>query len=48
MMAVRGYRIARKFCRIKFLRKLIRLSFLDFIFVDSDPIAIINDVNIVL
>ena len=41
------YRIARKFCGIKFLRKLIRLSFRDFIFADSDPIAITNDVNIV-
>ena len=39
--------IARKFCRITFLRKLIRLSFRNFIFTDSDPIAIINDVNIV-
>ena len=27
--------------------ELIRLSFHDFIFTDSDPIAIINDVNIV-
>ena len=30
------------------MRKLIRLSFRDFIFADSSPIAIINDVNIVL
>ena len=42
------YHIARKFRGVKFLRKLIRLSFHDFIFTDSDPIAIINDVNIVL
>ena len=42
------YRITRKFRRVKFLRKLIRLSFLDFIFVDSSPIAIIGDANIVL
>ena len=42
------YRIARKFHRVKFSRKLIRLSFHDFIFMDSDPISIIiNDVNIV-
>ena len=41
------YRIARKFCVVKFLRKLIRLSFCDFIFADSNPIAIINDINIV-
>ena len=39
------YRIARKFHRVKFLRKLIRLSFCNFIFADFDPIAIINDVN---
>ena len=42
-----NYRIARKFRRIKFSQKLIWLSFRDFIFADSDPIAIINDVNIV-
>ena len=41
------YCIARKFCGIKFLRKLIRLSFRDFIFTDSDPIAVINDINVV-
>ena len=41
------YRIARKFRGVKFSRKLIRLSFRDFIFADSDPIPIINDVNIV-
>ena len=41
------YRIARKFRGVKFLRKLIRLSFRDFFFTDSDPIAIISDVNIV-
>ena len=41
------YRIARKFHGIKFSRKLILLSFRDFIFMDSNPIAIINDVNIV-
>ena len=29
------------------MRKLIRLSFRNFIFTDSNPIAIINDVNIV-
>ena len=40
--------IARKFCGVKFSRKLIRLSFLDFIFTNSDPITIINDVNIIL
>ena len=39
--------IARKFRGVKFLQKLIRLSFCDYIFTDSDPIAIINDVNIV-
>ena len=41
------YCIARKFRGVKFSRKLIRRSFHDFIFTDSDPIAIINDVNIV-
>ena len=41
------YCIARKFRGVKFLWKLIRLSFHDFIFMDSNPIAIINDVNIV-
>ena len=41
------YCVARKFRGVKFLRKLIRLSFHDFIFADSGPIAIINDVNIV-
>ena len=41
------YRIARKFRGVKFSWKLIRLSFRDFIFMDSDPIVIINDVNIV-
>ena len=41
------YRIARKFRRVKFSWKLIRLSFCNFIFTDSNPIAIINDVNIV-
>ena len=39
-----AYRIARKFRGVKFSWKLIRLSFL---FTDSDPIAIINDVNII-
>ena len=38
------YRIARKFRGVKFSWKLIRLSFRNS---DSDPIAIINDVNIV-
>ena len=33
---------ARKFRRVKFSRKLIRLTFHDFIFTDSDPIPIIN------
>ena len=42
------YRIARKFHGIKFSWKLIRLSFRNFIFMDSDPIAIINDINTVL
>ena len=42
------YHIARKFRRIKFSWKLIRLSFRGFIFADSGPIAIINDVNTVL
>ena len=42
------YRIARKFRGVKFSRKLIRLSFNNLIFADSDPIAIISDVNIVL
>ena len=42
------YHIARKFRRVKFSWKLIRLSFCNFIFTDSNPIAIINDVNIVL
>ena len=37
------HRIARKFRGVKFLWKLIQLSFRDFIFTDSDPIAIIND-----
>ena len=37
------YRIARKFHGVKFSWKLI----CDFIFADSGPIAIINDVNIV-
>ena len=37
------YRIARKFCGVEFSRKLIQLSFRDFIFTGSDPIAIIND-----
>ena len=41
------YRIARKFRGIKFSRKLIRLSFHNLIFADSNPIAIISDVNIV-
>ena len=41
------YRIARKFRGVKFSLKLIRLSFCNFIFVDSDPVPIINDVNIV-
>ena len=41
------YRIARKFCGVKFSQKLIWLSFRDFIFMDSDPIAIINGVNVV-
>ena len=40
-----GYRIARKFRGVKFSRKLLRLSFRDFIFMDSDLIAIINDVS---
>ena len=48
MLIVANYHTARKFCGVKFLRKLIRLSFRNFIFVDSGPIAIINDVNIVL
>ena len=38
----------RKFHRVKFSWKLIRLSFHDFVFTDSDPIVIINDVKIVL
>ena len=38
------YCIARKFRGVKFF---IRLSFCNFIFADSGPIAIINDVNIV-
>ena len=42
-----AYHIARKFREVKFSWKLIQLSFCDFIFTDSDPIAIINDVNIV-
>ena len=42
-----NYHIARKFHGVKFSRKLIRLSFRDFIFADSSPFAIINDVNIV-
>ena len=42
------YHIARKFCVVKFSRKLIWLSFRNFIFVDSSRIAIISDVNIVL
>ena len=46
-LATPTYRIARKFRGVKFSRKLIRLSFRNFIFADSDPIAIINDVNIV-
>ena len=41
------YRTARKFSEVKFSRKLIPLSFCDFIFMDSGPIAIINDINIV-
>ena len=41
------YRIARKFRGVKFSWKLIRLSFRNFIFTDSNPIAIINDINIV-
>ena len=41
------YCIARKFREVKFLWKLIRLTFCDFIFTDSDPVAIINNVNIV-
>ena len=41
---IKIYRIARKFHGIKFSRKVIQLSFRDFIFTDSDPIAIINDV----
>ena len=40
-----NYRIARKFRGVKFSWKLIRLSFHDFIFADSNPIAIINDVK---
>ena len=40
------YRIARKFRRVKYSQKLIRLSFRDFIFADSNPI-LINDVTIV-
>ena len=32
---------------VKFLRKLIQLSFHNFICTNSDPVAIINDVNIV-
>ena len=40
------YRIARKFHGVKFSRKLIRLSFRNFIFADSGPIAIINDVHV--
>ena len=39
------YGIARKFRGVKFSQKLIRLSFRDFIFVDSDPIPIINVVS---
>ena len=41
------YRIARKFRRVKFSQKLIRLSFRNFICTDSDPIAIVNDINMV-
>ena len=41
------YRIARKFRGVKFSQKLIRLSFRNFICMDSDPIAIVNDVNMV-
>ena len=37
-------RVARKFHGVKFSRKLIQLSFCDFISMDSDPVAIINDV----
>ena len=39
------YRIARKFRGVKFSQKLIRLTFHDFIFADSDPIPIINIVS---
>ena len=46
-MAATAYRIARNFHKVKFPWKLIRLSFHDFIFVDSNLIAIINDVDIV-
>ena len=42
------YHVARKFRGVKFSQKLIRLSFRDFICTDSDPIAIVNDVNMVL
>ena len=41
------YRIAKTFRGVKFSWKLIRLSFCNSIFADSDPIPIINDVNIV-
>ena len=41
------YRVAGKFHGVKLLRKLIQLSFRDFIFMDSDPTTIIDDVNIV-
>ena len=41
------YRIARKFRGIKIFAELIRPSFRDFIFMDSDPITTINNVNIV-
>ena len=44
---LRNYSIARKFYGVKFSQKLIRLSFHDFIFADSGPIAIINNVNTV-
>ena len=42
--SIYAYRIARKFRGVKFSRKLFHRNF---IFTNSDPIAVINDVNIV-
>ena len=47
LFLVTTYRIARKFHGVKFSWKLIWQSFCNFIFKDSDPIAIINDINTV-